>query len=94
MLFNSIEFLVFLPIVFSLYWFVLNKNLFFQNLLILLSSYLFYGWWDDENVYVRGFDDPVHYNDELGKIIVDEIFSNSLEWGVSNKDKDFTDLKY
>ena len=46
MLFNSIEFLVFLPIVFSLYWFVLNKNLFFQNLLILLSSYLFYGWWD------------------------------------------------
>jgi len=46
LLFNSIEFLVFLPIVFSLYWFVLNKNLFFQNLLILLSSYLFYGWWD------------------------------------------------
>ena len=46
MLFNSIEFLLFLPIVFSLYWFVFNKNLKSQNLLILVSSYVFYGWWD------------------------------------------------
>ena len=46
MLFNSIEFLLFLPIVFLLYWFVFNKNLKGQNLLILVSSYVFYGWWD------------------------------------------------
>ena len=46
MLFNSIEFLLFLPIVFLLYWFVFNKNLKSQNLLILVSSYIFYGWWD------------------------------------------------
>ena len=46
MLFNSIEFLLFLPTVFLLYWFVFNKNLKSQNLLILLSSYVFYGWWD------------------------------------------------
>jgi alginate O-acetyltransferase complex protein AlgI len=46
MLFNSIEFLLFLPIIFILYWFVFNKNLKIQNTLILLSSYLFYGWWD------------------------------------------------
>ena len=46
MLFNSIEFLLFLPIVFILYWFVFNKNLKHQNLLILVSSYVFYGWWD------------------------------------------------
>jgi len=46
LLFNSIEFLVFLPIVFILYWFVFNKNLKIQNVLILLSSYVFYGWWD------------------------------------------------
>ncbi|MGS0525495.1 MBOAT family O-acyltransferase [Zobellia nedashkovskayae] len=46
MLFNSIEFLVFLPIVFILYWFVFNKNLKLQNALILVSSYVFYGWWD------------------------------------------------
>ena len=46
MLFNSIEFLLFLPTVFVLYWFVFNKNLKHQNLLILFSSYVFYGWWD------------------------------------------------
>ena len=45
MLFNSIDFAVFLPIVFILYW-VVNKNLKFQNILIIASSYLFYGWWD------------------------------------------------
>tara|TARA_B110000003_G_scaffold267919_1_gene296747 strand:- start:5657 stop:7093 length:1437 start_codon:yes stop_codon:yes gene_type:complete len=46
MLFNSIEFLVFLPTVFFLYWFCCGKNVKAQNLLILLSSYIFYGWWD------------------------------------------------
>ncbi len=46
MLFNSIEFAIFLPVVFCLYWFVLNKHLRNQNLLLLISSYIFYGWWD------------------------------------------------
>mgnify|MGYP000188665107 CR=1 FL=1 len=46
MLFNSICFLIFLPTVFILYWFVTNKNLKSQNLLLLVSSYIFYGWWD------------------------------------------------
>ena len=46
MLFNSIDFALFLPIVFILYWFVTNKNLKLQNVLIVAASYLFYGWWD------------------------------------------------
>ena len=46
MIFNSIEYLFFLPIVFVLYWFVFKKGLKPQNLLILISSYVFYGWWD------------------------------------------------
>ena len=46
MLFNSIEFAIFLPIVFLLYWFVFNKNLKLQNLFIVVASYVFYGWWD------------------------------------------------
>ena len=46
MLFNSIEYAVFLPIVFLLYWFVFNRNLKRQNLFIVAVSYLFYGWWD------------------------------------------------
>ena len=53
MLFNSFEFFVFLPIVFVLYWWVFGyalqgskKQLLFQNLLVVVSSYLFYGWWN------------------------------------------------
>ena len=46
MLFNSIDFAVFLPIIFILYWFATNKNIKRQNLLIVLASYVFYGWWD------------------------------------------------
>ncbi|MBE7645488.1 MBOAT family O-acyltransferase [Tenacibaculum finnmarkense] len=46
MLFNSIDFAVFLPIIFILYWFFTNKNLKSQNFLIVSASYLFYGWWD------------------------------------------------
>ena len=46
MLFNSIDFAIFLPIIFILYWFVTNNNLKSQNLLIVISSYIFYGWWD------------------------------------------------
>ena len=46
MLFNSLDFAIFLPIVFTLYWFITNKNLKLQNLLIVMSSYVFYGWWD------------------------------------------------
>jgi len=46
MLFNSIDFAIFLPIVFILYWFVTNKNLKLQNLLVVIASYVFYGWWD------------------------------------------------
>jgi D-alanyl-lipoteichoic acid acyltransferase DltB (MBOAT superfamily) len=46
MLFNSFDFAVFLPIVFVLYWFVTNKDLRFQNVLVVCASYVFYGWWD------------------------------------------------
>jgi len=46
MFFNSIDFAVFLPIVFILYWFVFNKNLRLQNFFLLVVSYVFYGWWD------------------------------------------------
>ncbi len=45
MLFNSFEYLLFLPIVFILYWFVFNKRLKHQNILLLIASYFFYGWW-------------------------------------------------
>jgi len=46
MLFNSVEFAIFLPVVFFLYWFIFQNNLRLQNFLIVLASYVFYGWWD------------------------------------------------
>ncbi|MCB0383474.1 MAG: MBOAT family protein [Psychroserpens sp.] len=45
MLFNSIEFLIFFPIVFAIYW-MLKNSVSKQNILLLISSYIFYGWWD------------------------------------------------
>lgn len=44
MLFNSFEFIVFLPSVFCLYWFVFNKSALWQNVLLLAASCVFYGW--------------------------------------------------
>ena len=53
MLFNSFEYLIFLPIVFLLYWFVFDyalskckRQLLWQNLFVVVASYIFYGWWD------------------------------------------------
>lgn len=45
MLFNSLDFAIFFPIVFALYWLV-SQKLHLRNILILVSSYVFYGWWD------------------------------------------------
>ena len=45
MLFNSSVFAIFLILVFCLYWFIL-KNIKQQNILLLLASLFFYGWWD------------------------------------------------
>jgi alginate O-acetyltransferase complex protein AlgI len=45
MIFNSIAFFIFLPIVFFLYWKICHRSLTIQNILLLLASYYFYGWW-------------------------------------------------
>lgn len=45
MLFNSLEFLIFLPVVFAIYW-LLRRNVRWQNVFVVGASYLFYGWWN------------------------------------------------
>ncbi len=45
MLFNSIHYLWFLPLVFGLYWGLLKGHR-SQNILLIIASYVFYGWWD------------------------------------------------
>lgn len=61
MLFNSIDFAIFLPIVFIIYWFVTNKNLRLQNLFLFLVSYIFYGWWDWRFLLLLAFTSSVDY---------------------------------
>lgn len=54
MLFNSLEFIVFLPIVFTLYWFLRRSNL-LQNTVLLLASCIFYAWVDWHFLFLIGF---------------------------------------
>ena len=61
MLFNSLEYLIFLPIVFLTYWFLLKKSVFGQNVFILLVSYIFYGWWDWRFLGLIAFSTIVDY---------------------------------
>jgi len=61
MLFNSIDFAIFLPIVFILFWFVFKNKLKGQNLLVVVASYVFYGWWDWRFLFLILFSTLVDY---------------------------------
>jgi D-alanyl-lipoteichoic acid acyltransferase DltB (MBOAT superfamily) len=61
MLFNSLNFAIFLPIVFILYWFVTAKNLKLQNILLLVSSYFFYACWDWRFLFLLIFSTVLDY---------------------------------
>ncbi|MEI6595945.1 MAG: MBOAT family O-acyltransferase [Bacteroidota bacterium] len=61
MLFNSIDFAIFLPIVFLLYWFATRGNLRFQNILLLAASYFFYGCWDWRFLFLLIFSTLLDY---------------------------------
>ena len=61
MLFNSINFAIFLPIVFFLYWFATKRNLKLQNILLLVSSYFFYACWDWRFLFLLIFSTLLDY---------------------------------
>lgn len=61
MLFNSQGFLIFLPVVFILYWFVAGKNLKAQNILLLAASYFFYACWDWRFLFLLMFSTLLDY---------------------------------
>jgi len=61
MLFNSLNFAIFLPIVFILYWFGTRGNLKFQNILLLVSSYFFYACWDWRFMFLLIFSTLLDY---------------------------------
>ena len=61
MLFNSVSFAIFLPVVFFLYWFATNNNFKKQNVLLLLSSYFFYACWDWRFLFLLIFSTVLDY---------------------------------
>lgn len=61
MLFNSLEYLIFLPIVFILYWYFSFGRFRVQNMILILSSYLFYGWWDFRFLFLLIFSTLLDY---------------------------------
>lgn len=81
MLFNSIDFAIFLPLVFLIYWFATNNNLKLQNLLIVAASYLFYGWWDWKFLFLIIFSTIVDFS--VGcklKIVENQTKRKALLW--------------
>ncbi|QIE60630.1 MBOAT family protein [Rasiella rasia] len=62
MLFNSFDFAIFLPIVFILYWFVCKRSIKAQNVLLVIASYVFYGWWDWRFLFLILFSTLVDYS--------------------------------
>ena len=78
MLFTSIEFFVFQPIVFALYW-LLRRQLRWQNLLVVAASYVFYGWWDWRFLLLIAFTSACSYFS--GLIINDRRWRKTALWG-------------
>ncbi len=60
MLFNSLDFAIFFPIVFILYW-LIAKHLKARNALILVTSYVFYGWWDWRFLFLIAISSLIDY---------------------------------
>ncbi|MCK5825299.1 MAG: MBOAT family protein [Ichthyobacteriaceae bacterium] len=61
MLFNSIDFAIFLPVVFAIYWLAQKLSLQIQNLILLIASYFFYGLWDWRFLLLVAFSTVVDY---------------------------------
>lgn len=61
MLFNSLSFAIFLPIVFLLYWFATRGNHKLQNILLLVASYYFYACWDWRFLFLLVFSTLLDY---------------------------------
>ena len=60
MIFNSFEFLLFLPVVFAGYW-LLRGKLKLQNAFVVIASYFFYGWWDWRFLFLIAFTSVCSY---------------------------------
>lgn len=61
MLFNSLAFAVFLPVIFATYWLLAKFHFRWQNVFILIAGYVFYGWWDWRFLSLLAFTSTMDY---------------------------------
>lgn len=73
MLFNSLDFAFFLTLVFFLHWFVSAGKFKVQNAIILVASYVFYGWWDWRFLFLMFFSSSLDY------VVGQALFKTSTE---------------
>ncbi len=66
MLFNSLDFAVFMPLVFALYWAIPAARSDLRNALLLVASYVFYGWWDIRLLALIAFSTVVDFVVSIG----------------------------
>lgn len=78
MLFNSIDFAIFLPIVFILYWFVFNKSIKSQNIFLVLASYFFYSLWDWRFLFLIFLSTIIDFS--IGKLLAKENLKNQRKY--------------
>jgi len=83
MLFNSLDFAIFLPLVFILYWFVFKRWLSAQNVLLLVASYVFYAWWDWRFLGLIVFSTLVDYTVARGLAKAQKPYKRKLLLGIS-----------
>ena len=79
MLFNSIHFAIFFPVIFLLYWFVTRKSLKLQNVLLLIASYFFYACWDYRFLFLLMFSTLLDFYTGL-KIEQSSLRKGKLAW--------------
>ena len=83
MLFNSIEYIAFLPIVFAIYW-QLRNHLKLQNAFVVLASYVFYGWWDYKFLLLIAFTSLCSYVSGILIAKSEEVRAKSKFWMGTN----------
>lgn len=90
MLFNSIEYLFFLPIVFLIYWAIGyaglkdSLKLRLQNAFVVIASYVFYGWWDWRFLLLIAFTSLCSYVSGILIAKSEEVRAKSKFWMGTN----------
>jgi len=78
MLFNSLEFFCFLAIVYLTYRILPFR---WQNRMLLVAGYVFYGWWDVRFLFLIAFSTTIDFS--IGLLMKEKYMPARLRWTVS-----------